>query len=192
MECQFELISGLSIIESVCIALNIDLLSQTVLWDAFELARLNVPPFPPSVPAIITQIQSREIAAEIKLTLIAFTQTITQSNLSTLPALPKNWWRCCNYLKSIGSPHTGKQTYLYLPPLDYRMSFEAFLEVIAHLRAPDGCPWDRQQDYKSLRSDLLEETYEALNALDAGDPENLREELGDLVLLILMLSQIAN
>ncbi len=57
---------------------------------------------------------------------------------------------------------------------------------------PDGCPWDREQTHLTLRADLLEETYEALAALDAGDPQGLREELGDLLLLILLHTQIAS
>ena len=187
-----RVISGLSFIDPVCTALNIDLLSHTVLWDASELARLHVPPFAPSVPAIITQIQSREIAAEIKLTLMSLYPDNHPVKLVHAGGTAQEVVEVLQLFEIDRGSHIGMQTYLYVPPLDYRMSFEAFLEVIAHLRAPDGCPWDRQQDYKSLRSDLLEETYEALNALDADDPENLREELGDLVLLILMLSQIAS
>ncbi len=66
-----------------------------------------------------------------------------------------------------------------------------FLEVVAHLRSPEGCPWDREQTHQSLRSDLLEETFEALTALDTGDPVHIREELGDMILLILLHTQIA-
>jgi len=60
------------------------------------------------------------------------------------------------------------------------------------LRAPEGCPWDREQTHLTLRADLLEETYEALAALDAADSQALREELGDLLLLILLHTQIAS
>jgi tetrapyrrole methylase family protein/MazG family protein len=83
-------------------------------------------------------------------------------------------------------------TSLYLPPLPKGTSFEAFQEIIAHLRAPDGCPWDREQDHQTLRTNLLEETYEALAALDADDPAHMREEFGDLLLQITLHAQIAN
>jgi tetrapyrrole methylase family protein/MazG family protein len=86
--------------------------------------------------------------------------------------------------------HLGMQTVLFVPPLGGRKAFEDFQEVVAHLRAPDGCPWDKEQTYQSLRSSLLEETYEVLSAIDAGDAVGLEEELGDLLLLILMLAQI--
>ena len=70
-------------------------------------------------------------------------------------------------------------------------SFEALVEIIAQLRAPDGCPWDRKQTHQSLRENLLEECYEALEALDEGDAGKLCEELGDIMLQIALHSQIA-
>jgi tetrapyrrole methylase family protein/MazG family protein len=81
---------------------------------------------------------------------------------------------------------------LYLPPLERGTSFEAFQEIIAHLRAPDGCPWDREQNHQTLRTNLLEETYEALVALDADDADAMREEFGDLLLQITLHAQIAS
>jgi tetrapyrrole methylase family protein/MazG family protein len=63
--------------------------------------------------------------------------------------------------------------------------------MIAHLRAPEGCPWDREQTHQTLRSHLLEETYEALAALDADDPLAMCEEFGDLLLQIVLHAQIA-
>ena len=70
-------------------------------------------------------------------------------------------------------------------------SFAAFRELIARLRNPDGCPWDRQQTHASLKTTLLEESYEVLQALEKGAPEELCEELGDLLLQIMLHSQIA-
>jgi tetrapyrrole methylase family protein/MazG family protein len=64
-------------------------------------------------------------------------------------------------------------------------------EVVERLRAPGGCPWDRVQTHRSLRPYLLEETYELLEAIDDDGPETLREELGDLLLQVLMHSAIA-
>lgn len=64
-------------------------------------------------------------------------------------------------------------------------------EVVERLRAPGGCPWDREQTHRSLRPYLLEETYEVLEAIDNAEPGTLREELGDLLLQVLMHSAIA-
>ena len=63
--------------------------------------------------------------------------------------------------------------------------------VVERLRAPGGCPWDREQTHASLRATLLEEAYEVLEAIDESSPEKLREELGDLLLQVLMQSVIA-
>ena len=90
------------------------------------------------------------------------------------------------------SPQIGLLTALYIPPLRNGSSFEGFQEVVAHLRAPDGCPWDREQTHLSLRPFLLEETYEVLSALDDEDQDALKEELGDLLLQIVLHAQIAS
>ena len=69
--------------------------------------------------------------------------------------------------------------------------FSALVEVIARLRGPDGCPWDKQQTHRSLRETFLQECYEVLEALDSGDTAALREEFGDLLLHIVLQAQIA-
>jgi tetrapyrrole methylase family protein/MazG family protein len=68
--------------------------------------------------------------------------------------------------------------------------FDSLVEIIARLRAPDGCPWDLQQTHASLRENLLSECYEVLEALDEGDNTKLCEELGDLLLQIVLHAQI--
>ena len=60
------------------------------------------------------------------------------------------------------------------------------VEIVRILRAPGGCPWDREQDHKSIRRDLLEEAYEVAEAIDEESPEHLKEELGDLLLQVVM------
>ncbi len=69
--------------------------------------------------------------------------------------------------------------------------FQRLCDIVARLRAPDGCPWDREQTNESLLPGLLEETYEVVGAVRAGDQANLREELGDLLLVVVMHAQIA-
>jgi tetrapyrrole methylase family protein/MazG family protein len=86
----------------------------------------------------------------------------------------------------------SENTYLYVPPLGEGTSFESFAEIVAHLRAPNGCPWDREQTHESLRKHLLEESYEAISAIDSGDFIDMREEFGDLLLQVVLQSQIAN
>jgi tetrapyrrole methylase family protein/MazG family protein len=69
--------------------------------------------------------------------------------------------------------------------------FDALVAIIARLRAPDGCPWDRQQTHASLRENLLAECYEVLEALDEGDSGKLCDELGDLLMQVLLHAQIS-
>lgn len=66
------------------------------------------------------------------------------------------------------------------------------IDVIAKLRAPDGCQWDREQTHESLRPNMLEEAYEAVDAIDSGDMKHLKEELGDVLLQVVLHSQIAS
>jgi tetrapyrrole methylase family protein/MazG family protein len=76
-------------------------------------------------------------------------------------------------------------------PQPYPAGLPALFEVVRRLRAPDGCPWDREQTHESLRPYLLEETYEVLDAIDSGDDSKLVEELGDLLLQVAMHAEIA-
>jgi len=69
--------------------------------------------------------------------------------------------------------------------------FATLVDIIARLRAPEGCPWDRKQTHASLRENLLEECYEALEALDEGDSAKLSDELGDLLMQVVIHAQIA-
>ncbi|HJQ83725.1 MAG TPA: nucleoside triphosphate pyrophosphohydrolase [Candidatus Binatia bacterium] len=70
-------------------------------------------------------------------------------------------------------------------------AFTRLVEIMARLRAPGGCPWDREQTPQSLRPYLLEEVYEVLEAIDHGDPAAIRDELGDLLLQIVFQSELA-
>ena len=85
-----------------------------------------------------------------------------------------------------------QRVYLLFHPEEGHLSMMEFQELISRLRAPDGCPWDRKQTHRTLRTNLLEETYEVLDAIDQNDSEHLREELGDLLLQIVLHSQIAS
>lgn len=71
-------------------------------------------------------------------------------------------------------------------------NLEELIAVIKKLRAPDGCPWDRAQTHSTLRPNMIEEAYEAVDAIDDNDMLHLREELGDVLLQVLLHSQIAS
>ena len=71
-------------------------------------------------------------------------------------------------------------------------NLEKLIETVRILRSPNGCEWDRAQTHKTLKPNMLEEAYEAVDAIDSGDTDNLREELGDVLLQVLLHSQIAD
>ncbi|MCS6910028.1 MAG: nucleoside triphosphate pyrophosphohydrolase [Anaerolineales bacterium] len=186
-----RLVAGLSFIEPVLEALGVDALPQLQLADALELAARHHPTFHPDAPALIAQLYSATLASDVKLTLmnqypdehpIRLIHAVSTSDeqVETLPLYELD-----------RSPYIAHLTALYVPPLPRPSSFEAFQEIVAHLRAPEGCPWDREQTHLSLRRYLLEEAYEVLHALDAEDMNALRGELGDLLLQVVLHAQIA-
>jgi tetrapyrrole methylase family protein / MazG family protein len=89
---------------------------------------------------------------------------------------------------------TGRSRFLVLGPQEPFADLAALstvTRIVERLRAPNGCPWDREQTHASLRPHLLEEAYETLAALDSEDPARLRDELGDLLLQIALHAQLA-
>lgn len=139
-------------------------------------------------PALISQLFDRDRVAALKLALLDIYPAEHQvtilsglatdaEKLTTLPLFELDH-RPFGYLDSLFVPA--------LAPLDDVRRFDGLKYVIDRLHAPDGCPWDREQTHASLRPHLLEESYEALEAIDANDPARLVEELGDVLLQVLM------
>ena len=139
-------------------------------------------------PVLFAQVYDRDVAAALKLRLLdvypAEHEVRVLHSLGTaeqsirdmpLSAIDRTAW---SYLDS-----------LYVPRLDAEEDvrrFDGLLAIVRRLHALDGCPWDREQTHESLRHHLLEESYEVLEAIDSGDPDALAEELGDLLLQVLM------
>ena len=191
-EIPVLIVEGISFIESIFVALGRDPFPQTVVIDALELVNAHHPPFPPSAPAVIAQIYSPSIASDVKLTLLAVYPDEHRIQLVHGAGTPDVLVESLPLYQVDRSTHTGMVTSLYLPPLAPQSSFESFQELIAHLRAPDGCPWDREQTHQSLRPHLIEEAYEILAAIDENDPQGMTEEFGDLLLQIVLHAQIAS
>lgn len=185
------IISGLSFVEPTLAALAVDGLNGLQLYDALEINALHYPTFNPNAPLLIGQVYNQHIASELKLNLMGIypdehavflvhgAGTVEQS-VTRMPLYEID-----------RTPHTAHLTSLYLPPLPLPSTLAALAETVATLRAPGGCPWDQEQTPQSMRSGLLEETSELLEALDADDPDGLREELGDLLYHIVMQVQMA-
>jgi len=186
-----RIVEGVSFLEPTFSALGIDPFPRLTLYDALTLGQAHVPLFPPDAPALIAQLYSRLIAAEVKVVLNATYPD--EHRVFLVHAAGTDLQRVENLaLYQIDrSEHIGALTCLYLPPLEHGTSLEALQEIVAHLRSPEGCPWDREQTHASLRRHLLEESYEAIAAMDSGVAGDMREEFGDLLLQIMLNSQIA-
>lgn len=162
---------------------------------AQRMAAQHYPQVDLSLPLLITTLASQAQAMPLKLILLnAYPAdhpvTIFASQAIAAP----------NYVTILLSELDQKNQFdpsciVYLPPL-HPASFTALQEIVAHLRAPEGCPWDRAQTLASMRHDLLSECAEVLEAIDAeADGQNnsahIAEELGDLLLATVLMIQIA-
>lgn len=192
LNLPLRIVNGVSFLEPVFSALGIDPYPRLALVDALELSTAHVPNFPPEMPALIAQIHSRLVAAEVKMTLSAVYPDSHPIRLVHAAGTNQEIIEDILLYEIDRSSHIGLLTALYLPSLSEGTSFESFQEIVAHLRAPDGCPWDREQTHSSLRLHMLEETYEAITAIDEQDPAKMAEEFGDLLLQIVLHAQIAS
>lgn len=185
-----RIVEGLSFVEPALTALGLDALAGLQIHDGIEIAARHHPPLNPDLPALIGQVYSRAMASDLKLTLM--NQYPDEHPIALLSGLGTAAQQVIHMpLYELDRREVDHLTALYIPPMPQPGSFEALQETVAHLRAPDGCPWDREQTHESLRSELLEEAYEAVAAIEAGDMDGLCEELGDLLLEVLLHAQIA-
>ncbi|MEA3341159.1 MAG: nucleoside triphosphate pyrophosphohydrolase [Chloroflexota bacterium] len=185
-----RVVEGLSFVEPVLTALRVDALTGLQICDGMELAARYHPPLNPDLPALVGQLYNRPLAADIKLTLMNQYPDDHEVMLVRAAGTPEQ--RVARLpLYELDRRDSAHLTALYVPPLPGVTGFEGLQDTVAHLRAPDGCPWDQEQTHESLRAGLLEEAYEVVAAIDAGDLQGLREELGDLLLQILLHAQIA-
>jgi tetrapyrrole methylase family protein/MazG family protein len=185
-----EVISGVSFIEPTLALLGVDALDGLQLYDALTVAALHHPPLNPDTPALLAQVYSRAVASDVKLTLM--NEYPDDFEVALIHAAGTGSGRAeWLPLYEMDRRDVNHLTSLYVPARGGMTSFEQFQEIIAHLRAPEGCPWDRKQTHESLRKYLIEESHEVLEAIDAGDMPALAEEMGDLMLQVLLHTQIA-
>ena len=194
-DTEVRLVEGLSFVETTLTALGLDALDGLQVMDALELAALHHPPLNPDAPALLGQVYSRKMASAVKLTLM--NQYPDDHEVVVVHAAGTSYERVVRCLLYQLDRRTGQVpspahlTTLYVPPFIHVASFEGLQETVARLRSPEGCPWDREQTHESLRAGLLEEAYESVMAIDEGDLKGLQEELGDLLLQVLLQTQIA-
>ena len=177
---------AVSFADVAAVELRVDL-GNVQLCDALDL-RIDA-----QRPALISQIFDRDTCTQVKLALLEIYPA--EHPVTVLRALgTASFSRREVPLAAIDHEPASYLDCLYVPALDPIADvrrFDGLYHVIERLHGPDGCPWDREQTHESLRPHLLEEAYEALEAIDAGDPETLAEELGDVLLQVLMHAAVA-
>ncbi len=187
-----RVVEGLSFLEPTFSALGLDPFPRLTLFDALTLGQAHVPAFAPDIPVLVAQIYSRLVASEVKSTLTGIYPDEHPVELIHNAGTKEQMVETLALFEIDRSEHIGLQSVLFVPSLGEGTSLEAFQEIVAHLRAPNGCPWDREQTHESLRKHMLEESYEAIAAIDSGDFSGMREEFGDLLLQVMLNSQIAS
>lgn len=212
-----RIVSGLSFIEPVLNQLAVaapDLVSDPIhgfqLCDALEMAEAHHPALNPDAPALVAQVYSRAVAGNVKLTLMNQyppTHPVVVVNGASNDGLEKKRGtgeRGRKVMSRSSSPvlrlalheldhgeHFDHLTSLYVPAMPRASGLESLQALMAHLRAPEGCPWDQVQTHESLRNTMLEEAFEVLTAIDENDMPSLKEELGDLLFNIVFQVQMA-
>lgn len=203
-EVPVRMVAGLSYVETVLRAAGIadpgwidvldaaeiDLLAQANAVGEVDGARIRVPwraPLP-TVPLVVTSVGTREIAASVSRWLTRFypeSHNVLVIHESGAEAAS---------LASLGRLEPVAGSSLFVPALteaENVRTFSGLMNLTRTLRAPGGCPWDREQTHSSLKPHLLDEAYEVIDALDSEDPAEICEELGDLLFQVAIHSQVA-
>lgn len=189
-EVSVDIVGGQSYLDDLFTALKIDPIEGFQFIDAtsFERAQVDY-----THHIIFCQVYNQMIASEVKLEL-----------LEDLPPehpviIAEAVGSLCEVLKEVKlyeldrSVELSNLTSIYVFPIakvNLNHQFFRLKEIIATLRGPDGCPWDKEQTHESLRQFLIEEAYELVDAIDEADDEKIIEELGDVLLQVMLHSQI--
>lgn len=171
-----------------------------------------------SYPLIITQVYSQLVASDLKLALMDTLEDDYEVYFLRNLGLPDEECRRVKLFELDRQPHIDHLTSVYVPPLgeaagvlqsfgedeledeyEETVSTDSFadtdvqplVDVIRTLREPGGCPWDREQTHASIRSNMIEEVYEYLEAVDADDTKGMREELGDVLMQVVFHARLA-
>ncbi|MGN6361115.1 MAG: nucleoside triphosphate pyrophosphohydrolase [Thermomicrobiales bacterium] len=200
------IVPALSFLDTIAPLLPLDPLRDNLqLVDGLALAAaLDAEPFSGGVwplsplrPALVGQVYNAATASAVKLALGRFypdDHPVTVLRASGVAGAETTHTVPLHELDHRTAGEADHLTSVFVPALAPEAATrvaQGLQAITARLRAPDGCPWDREQTHQSIRANFLEETYEALDALDAGDMDAFREELGDVLLQVYLQSQMA-
>lgn len=184
---KIDIVAGLSFLEPLLSRLKVDLLDGVTVFDALAISSMKEPC---RNHLVIAQVYSRSIASQVKLKLLELYPAEYPVTLVGAAGMPKEFLKQVSLRNLDHLDLFDHLTTIYLSPFN-RAGLGDLIEIMARLRAPDGCPWDQKQTHRSLRQYLVEEAYEVVAAIDSGSDAMLIEELGDLLLQVVFHSQIA-
>ncbi len=178
------LADGLQVVDAEHLAATLD-------EDSFAAGMLGIDP---ARPLLVGQLYNDDLAAAVKIALSRMypdEHPVVIVQAAGVPSVQNDQTVALHALDRQPVDHLTSVWVAPLPPLEAFRSADTLTRIVARLRRPDGCPWDRQQNHASLRDAVLEEAYEVADAIDSGHGSELSEELGDLLLLVAMHAQIA-
>lgn len=189
---DLQIFGGESFLDQAFIRLGFDPIEGFQLLDAADVKPSLLRP---EIHTVIAQVYDRFTASDVKLSLMErypddYPVTVGhalgvqgEERIETVPLYELD--RLDGY---------GNLSLVWLPRSDDPMlrnrSFDRLREIVAILRSPEGCPWDREQTHRSIRKNFIEETYEAIEAIDNDDPAAMQEEFGDVMLQVMLHSQM--
>lgn len=189
---RLDVIGGESFLDEAFVRLGFDPIEGFGLLDASALTEERIDP---RRHTLIGQVYDQFTASEVKLGLMeVFPDDYPIVVGHALGVEDQEQIRRIPLFELDRTPGYGNLSLVYVPASDDESlrirSFERLHEIVSILRSPEGCPWDREQTHESIRKNLIEETYEVLETIDDDDPGHMREELGDLLLQIMLHSQM--
>lgn len=190
-EITIEIGGGQSFLDSIFQALKIDPIEGFQLLDGTALNKsdINV-----QNHMIIGQVYDMFSASEVKLTLMEVLPYDYPVTVVTAAGSDQEVIKQMELHELDREVHLNNLTSVYIPPVKeeglLNKEFSKLREIIAMLRGPEGCPWDKKQTHESLRPYLIEESFELIEAINEGDIDHIIEELGDVLLQVMLHSQI--
>lgn len=189
---ELTIIGGESFLDQAFTRLGIDPIEGFSLLDAAELQPALLQP---RVHTLIGQVYDAFTASDVKLALMErypddyevvvghALGVAGEEQIIRVPLYELDHIDGFGNLSLIWVPRTENDAVL-------NRSFDRLHEIVGILRSPDGCPWDREQTHQSIRKNFIEELYEALEAIDNDDPDGMQEEFGDVILQVMLHSQM--
>ncbi len=189
-DVKVDIVGGNSYLDDLFTALKIDPIEGFQFIDATSFTRENLN-FTNHI--IFCQVYDQFIASEVKLTLLEDLQADYNIKIVEAAGTKDEKVQTIELQDLDRVAKTSNLLSVYVPPVpkeELKHQFDTLRSIVKTLRGPDGCPWDRKQTHESLREYAIEEVYELIDAINRGNDEDIVEELGDVLLQVMLHSQI--